>query len=235
MTNGWTSAALRLLLALALVVAVLALPARLADGPRPHRPAEPELGACLAAGCPEAVREAQVARFEDHLFERMPGAGQELQERLARAIVGEADAAAVDPLLVLAMIEVESGFDLRAASSAGAQGLMQLLPGTMQRELEVHGIRTSGPADPVANVRAGVRYLRRCLDAYPRSLELGLMAYNAGPNRVFALLREGAELPDWALAYPRRVQAELKKLERTLGADKGPRFAEAPRRAAAAP
>jgi len=227
--NSWTRGALRLLLASALMAAALAIPARLADGPRPLRPAEPELGACLAAGCPEALREAQVARFEDHLFKRMPAAGQELQERLARAIVGEAEAVKVDPLLVLAMIEVESGFDLRAMSSAGAQGLMQLLPGTMQRELEVHGIQPAGPSDPVANVRAGVRYLRRCLDAYPRSLELGLMAYNAGPNRVYALLQEGGELPDWALAYPRRVQSELRKLGRTLGADKGPRFAEAER------
>jgi hypothetical protein len=215
------------------MTAALALPARLADGPRPLRPVEPELGACLAAGCPDALREAQVARFEDHLFERMPAAGQELQERLARAIVIEAEAARVDPLLVFAMIEVESGFDLRAMSSAGAQGLMQLLPGTMRRELEVHGIQPSGPADPVANVRAGVRYLRRCLDAYPRSLELGLMAYNAGPNRVYGLLQAGGDMPEWALAYPRRVQAELRKLERTLGADKGPRFAEAPSPAAA--
>jgi soluble lytic murein transglycosylase-like protein len=107
--------------------------------------------------------------------------------------------------------------------------LMQLLPGTLRRELEVHGILATGPADPVANVRAGVRYLRRCLDAYPRSLELGLMAYNAGPNRVYSLLQEGGDLPDWAQAYPRRVQAELRKLRRTLGADQGPRFAEAPR------
>jgi soluble lytic murein transglycosylase-like protein len=174
-----------------------------------------------------------VARFEDHLFARMPAAGQELQELLARAIVEEAEANRVDPLLVLAMIEVESGYDLRALSTAGAQGLMQLMPGTMKRELELHGIQASGPTDPVANVRAGVRYLRRCLDAYPRSLELGLMAYNAGPNRVYSLLQEGGDLPDWALAYPRRVQAELRKLERTLGADQGPRFAEAPRPAAA--
>ena len=228
MTNGWTRGALRLLLAAALVVAALALPARLADGPRPLRPAEPELGACLLAGCPEAVREAQVARLEDHLFKRMPAAGQELQELLARTIVEEAEANRVDPLLVLAMIEVESGYDPRARSTAGAQGLMQLMPGTMKRELEIHGIQPSGPTDPVANVRAGVRYLRRCLDAYPKSLELGLMAYNAGPNRVYSLLQEG-DLPDWALAYPRRVQAELRKLQRTLGADQGPRFAEAPR------
>ena len=232
--NRWTRGGLRLLFASALVVAALTVPVRLADGPRPLRPAEPELGACLAAGCPDALREALVARFEDHLYERMPKAGQLLQEGLARAIVTEAEAAQVDPLLVLAVIEVESGFDPRAESSAGAQGLMQLMPGTMARELEVHAIPASGPTDPVANVRAGVRYLRRCLDAYPRSLELGLMAYNAGPNRVYALLQAGEELPEWATAYPRRVQGELRKLARSVGAEQGPRFAEAPRRAPAA-
>jgi len=227
--TGWTRGALRLTFAAALLAAALAIPVALDDGPRRVRPAEPERGACLAVGCPEAVREAQVARYEDHLFQRMPAAGQELQERLARAIVGEAEAAGVDPLLILAVIQVESGFDPRAASTAGAQGLMQLLPATMQRELEVLGIAAAGPADPVANVRAGVRYLRRCLDAYPRSLDLGLMAYNAGPNRVLSLLQAGGELPDWAQEYPRRVRAELRRLARTMGGEPGPRLAEAPR------
>jgi soluble lytic murein transglycosylase-like protein len=208
-------------------VAVLAVPARLADGPRPLRPAEPELGACLAAGCPEAVREALVAKYEDLLFEKMPAAPQSLHEGLARAIVTEAEAARVDPTLVLAVIEVESRFDPAAASTAGALGLMQLLPATMQRELEEHRIQAAGPQDPVANVRAGVRYLRRCLDSYPGSQALALMSYNSGPNRVYELLQRGAELPEWALDYPRRVEAELRRLRKALGVAPGPRFADA--------
>ncbi|MCM2334016.1 MAG: transglycosylase SLT domain-containing protein, partial [Anaeromyxobacteraceae bacterium] len=137
------------------------MPTPLGEGPRPILPAEPELGACLAAGCPDAVREALVAKLEDHLYAQMPSAPQQVHEAVARALAGETEAARVDPLLVLAMIEVESGYDAGATSHAGARGLMQLLPTTMQREVELLGIAGASPDDPVANVRAGVRYLRR--------------------------------------------------------------------------
>lgn len=210
-----------MLLALAFVV-----PTPLGEGPRPILPAEPELGACLAAGCPDAVREAFVARLEDHLFERMPSAPQQVHEAVARALASEAEAVRVDPLLVLAMIEVESGFDADAASQAGARGLMQLLPSTMQREAEALGLVNVRLDDPVANVRAGIRYLRRCLDAYPGHADLALMSYNSGPNRVLEFLNEGA-VPDWASVYPRRVEAAWSRLRRSFGAEPPLRVAEA--------
>lgn len=211
------------LLALAVVV-----PSPLGEGPRLVLPAEPELGAKVAAGCPDAVKEALVARLEDHLFERMTGAAQQVHEAVARALASEAEAVKVDPLLVLAMIEVESGFDPDAASHAGARGLMQLLPATLQHEAEALGLPNASPDDPVVNVRAGVRYLRRCLDAYPGHLDLALMAYNAGPNRVLEFLYDG-EVPEWALAYPRRVEGELRRLRKAFGEEPAARVAEADR------
>jgi hypothetical protein len=211
-----------------LLAAAILVPSRLGERPRPILPAEPEMGACLAAGCPDAVREAFVARLEDHLFERMPSAPQQVHEAVARALAGEAEAARVDPLLVLAMIEVESGFDPDAGSPAGARGLMQLLPGTMQRELEAMGLAGASPGDPVANVRAGIRYLRRCLDAYPGRQDLGLMAYNSGPNRVFEFLEDG-EVPEWALAYPRRVEAEHRLVRKAFAEEPLARVAQADR------
>jgi soluble lytic murein transglycosylase-like protein len=214
-------------------VAVLAVPAGLSDGARPLRPAEAGSAACRGPGCPGGTREARLAQIEDYLFARMPRAPQELHEGLARAIDAEAVAAGLDPLLVVAMIEVESGFDPSARSPAGAHGLMQLLPATQRSEMARMGLDEDAPADPVANVRAGVRYLRRCMDSYPGSLQLGLMAYNAGPNRVYGLLQDGGELPEWALAYPRRVQAELVRVRRSLSLEPGPRFAEARRPAQA--
>lgn len=202
------------------------MPTPLGEGPRLLLPAEPERGACLAAGCPEALREALVARLEDHLFARMPSASQQVQEAVARALASEAESARVDPLLVLAMIEVESGFDADASSQAGARGLMQLLPATMQREAEALGLENASPDDPVANVRAGVRYLRRCLDAFPGHQDLALMSYNAGPNRVLEFVTDG-EVPEWAAVYPRRVEAEWRRLRKAFGADPAPRVAQA--------
>lgn len=213
-------------LAAVLLGAGLLVPTPLGEGARPLLPAEPELGACLAAGCPDAVREQLVARLEDHLFERMPAASQRVHEAVARAIASEAEAVDVDPLLVLAMIEVESGFDPDAASHAGARGLMQLLPGTMRREAEALGLGDASPEDPVVNVRAGIRYLRRCLDAYPRHEDLALMAYNSGPNRVLEFLEDG-EVPAWAAAYPRRVEAARRRLDKVFRAEPPSRVAVA--------
>ncbi len=133
---------------------------------------------------------------------------------LARTIVGEAEAARIDPLLVLALIQVESSFDPAALSSRGARGLMQLREPTFRRELERHRLAADDPHDPVANVRAGVRYFRRLLDAFGRE-EVALMAYNAGPNRILGYLREG-EIPQRFHAYPRRVKGELRRLRRSM-------------------
>ena len=214
-----------------LLAAALAVPTPLGEGPRVVLPAEPEQGASLAASCPDAVREAFVARVEDHLYEKMPAASQQVHESVARALVAEAEAVRLDPLLALAMIEVESGFDIDAASHAGARGLMQLLPATMQREAELLGLVGASPEDPVANVRAGVRYLRRCLDAYPGHLDLALMSYNSGPNRVLVFLEDG-EVPDWASAYPRRVEAALRRLRKAFGEEPPARVAAAVRASA---
>ena len=82
----------------------------------------------------------------------------------------------VDPDLVHAVIAVESGYRASAQSPAGAQGLMQLMPGT-QRDLGV-----ADAFDPRQNVDAGVAYLRRLTDEF--GTVLALAAYNAGPGAV---------------------------------------------------
>lgn len=83
----------------------------------------------------------------------------------------------VDPDLIRAMIEVESGFNPGAVSRAGAQGLMQIMPET-QKDL---GLAT--PFEPDSNIEAGTRYFKYLLDRF-ESIPLALAAYNAGPSRV---------------------------------------------------
>ena len=109
-------------------------------------------------------------------------------EAAGRPFAGIVDAAArrhgVDPDLVHAVIAAESGYRASAQSPAGAQGLMQLMPGT-QQELGV-----SDAFDPRQNVDAGVAYLRRLTDEV--GTVLALAAYNAGARRRAALRRHAA-------------------------------------------
>jgi soluble lytic murein transglycosylase-like protein len=83
----------------------------------------------------------------------------------------------LDPSLVQALIEIESGGDAAAVSPKGAQGLMQIMPGTA-RDLGL-----SDPFDPSANIDAGSRYLREQLKTFG-DVRLALAAYNAGPEAV---------------------------------------------------
>jgi hypothetical protein len=84
----------------------------------------------------------------------------------------------LDPDLVNSVIKAESGFNARAVSPKGAQGLMQLMPGTAAQ------LGVPNAFDPQANVEGGTKYLRELLERYDFDLIKALAAYNAGPQRV---------------------------------------------------
>ena len=99
-------------------------------------------------------------------------------EQLGQVVNSASAAYHLDPDLVASVIRAESGFNSRALSPKGAQGLMQLMPATAGQL----GVRN--PFDPGDNVDGGTRYLRQLLERYKFDLVKALAAYNAGPQRV---------------------------------------------------
>jgi soluble lytic murein transglycosylase-like protein len=84
----------------------------------------------------------------------------------------------IDPDFLNSVIRAESGFNSRAVSKKGAQGLMQLMPQTASQ------LGVTNSFDPKANVEGGTKYLRELLEKYNFDVAKALAAYNAGPHRV---------------------------------------------------
>lgn len=83
----------------------------------------------------------------------------------------------LDGPLLAAIVEVESNFDARSVSPAGALGLMQVMP-------DIAGEHGGDPFDPAVNLDVGAKYFRTLLTRFSGDVELALAAYNAGPTTV---------------------------------------------------
>jgi soluble lytic murein transglycosylase-like protein len=98
--------------------------------------------------------------------------------KIEKAIQEAAAQYQLSPKLIKGVIKAESNYDANAVSPAGAQGLMQLMPGTA-RDLGVNN-----PFDIKQNIDGGVRYLRKMMDMFGGNVRKALSAYNAGPETV---------------------------------------------------
>lgn len=109
----------------------------------------------------------------------LPYAPHALNPSELQALVNDASSRnGVAPALVNAVVMAESAGNPSAISTAGAQGLMQLMPGTSA------ACGVSNPFDAAQNVDCGTRYLHQLLARYDNNVELAVAAYNAGPGAV---------------------------------------------------
>ncbi len=122
--------------------------------------------------------------------------------KYASIIASAAATHGLDPKLIAAVVQAESGFNAQAVSPVGAQGLMQLMPATAA-EL---GVRDA--FNPEQNIQAGSRYLKRLLDRYDGDTGLALAAYNWGMGN---LERHPERMPQETINYVAKITGLMNK------------------------
>lgn len=116
----------------------------------------------------------------------------------------------LDPALVAAIAEQESGFNQSAQSEAGALGIMQLMPGTAE------GLGVN-PSDLRGNLEGGAKYLRQMLDKYDGDVEKALAAYNAGPGSLDSVNGDISQLSGETQKYVPSVMERYNKFKNKSG------------------
>lgn len=174
----------------------------------------------------EALRGELRARSDDAFYEealqkgivdavKRSGLPERQQRRVAVAIVREARANGIDPLLVVAVIRIESSFNNYAVSPVGAMGLMQLMPDTGKWLAQRRGSklgRTTNLFDSELNIEMGTAYLSELIDQFG-SVDKALVAYNAGPGMAQKILKSRTSRRKFLAGYPAKVIGEFHKLQ----------------------
>jgi soluble lytic murein transglycosylase-like protein len=176
----------------------------------PEPAASQKAAAEVVAKSQEAAVKAQAAKpaAEPAPAPSAGGTTEKLtSEQLDKLVKKVAQALNMDPNLIKAVIKAESNFNPKAVSKAGAKGLMQLMPGTA-KELGV-----KDPFNPVENVWAGARYLKKMLDRHSGNINNALASYNWGPGNFD---RHGKQrLPGETRRYITTVNKHYASLKQT--------------------
>lgn len=185
------------------LIAVLFLPGLVATGYIPHhyqyKAAEP-----LQQAAHKPLPRKLVKIFSIVTSNR-PDLLEHQAWELSEVILTESSKYKLDPILVLAVIDVESKFQFAAVSPAGARGIMQIMPGTGRFLAEtVEGVSHEFKAvkftpehldDPILNIKLGTYYLHDLRRSF-RNIQKALIAYNLGPTELRSRLENQIEYAD---------------------------------------
>jgi soluble lytic murein transglycosylase len=145
--------------------------------------------------------EVLLREFLDETRIRLP---RSTVQDIAGSIAGASGRYDLPPEMILAVIRIESAFNVNAQSHKGAVGLMQILPSTAQEiamELRMEWRGEDLLRDPSANIEMGAYYLTKLIGQFD-DLGVALAAYNHGPGRIAELSEANARLP---MGYSEKV------------------------------
>jgi len=162
----------------------------------------------------EAVNEHQLSNIRTAIELQQTGMSTASRDKLAESIANTSGKYSLDPLLVLAVIQVESRFDHKAVSSAGAQGLMQVQPHVVTALVERGKMLPTRKniKDPRVNVEIGTSYLAYLKETFG-DWKIALTAYNAGPSLVAKKMAAKEKL---SFGYAQRVLSARRELRQQL-------------------
>lgn len=180
----------------------------------------PDLGRPVQVAKPvEKAQPKELVKIYSIVKSNRPGIADTEAWKVSTAILDESARRDLDPMLVLAVIKVESGFRGQALSPMGARGMMQIMPETgkylSEELLRVDGFKTrtflpDHLDDPVLNIKLGVYYLDGLKKQF-RNLNLALLAYNLGPGEIQNRLDNNIHFSDEYAAVVLDAYREYKK------------------------
>jgi len=186
-----------------LLTSAVFIPAFIAFQPVPEQAAKPAATLVRVSEGAEKPRPKELVKIYSVLKSRRPEVDDSEAWSIAEVILAESAKRNLDPLLVLALIRVESDFQYGVVSPSGARGLMQIMPDTgkflsdgLRREANLRPVAFTPESldDPHFNIRLGTYYLHDLQKQF-RNLTVTLSAYNLGPIEIQNRLDNQIEFP----------------------------------------
>ena len=214
-TLRWATSCLKLAL-----IVILLLPGLVATGyiPRHYQTIEPTPS--LQAQVIEKPRPRELVKIFSIVEANRPDIMEPEAWELAEVILAESSKYKLDPILILAVIDVESKFQFGAISPAGARGIMQIMPATgkflvktvreLAEEIKAEQFTPEHLDNPIVNIKLGTYYLHDLRKSF-RNVNAALIAYNLGPTELRIRMENQIEYTD---EYATAVLTAYKKFKK---------------------
>jgi soluble lytic murein transglycosylase-like protein len=216
-TLRWATSCLKLAL-----IVILLLPGLVATGyiPRHYQTIEPILS--LQAQAIEKPRPRELVKIFSIVEANRPDLLEREAWELAEVILTESSKYKLDPILILAVIDVESKFQFGAISPAGARGIMQIMPATgkflvktvreLTKEIKAEQFTPEHLDNPIVNIKLGTYYLHDLRKSF-QNVNKALIAYNLGPTELRIRMENQIEYTDEYANAVLTAQQKFKKIK----------------------